>query len=270
MCISDAMSGTMDMFKIAPKLKTLDLSGMHTEAYIPFPADNLVLFSDCRPLPDREMVPQCLDINPSAPNLFYFSYHHYSSLVPLSSGPYHPPIVHQSLRRLSTSLGAFIDSLVVPGLTWMTSGSVESNRIIMCPRDTLSHLYILVIRSHCSLTILTFIDAIMDENLIPILQLSPQLISLHFKCKQLSRESDATLKSLFLDRSETIHVGDTLHNTLLPCLKCLEFMLYNVEYHAVKYLDVKFVDMVFPSMFCSVCRGLSSESCVYRIQSMLI
>ncbi|PBK84984.1 hypothetical protein ARMGADRAFT_1087890 [Armillaria gallica] len=114
----------------------------------------------------------------------------------------------------------------------------------MCPRDALSHLYGLVVRSHCSLTILTFIDAIMDENLLPILQLSPQLISLRFECKQLSRESDATLKSLFLVMSETIHVGDTLHNTLLPCLKRLEFMLYNVEYHAVKHLDVEFVDMV--------------------------
>ncbi len=44
--------------------------------------------------------------------------------------------------------------------------------------------------------------------------------------------------------TETIHLGDTLHNTLLPCLKGLEFTLYNVEYHAVKYLAVEFVGMV--------------------------
>ncbi len=154
----------MDAFEIAPKLKTLDISGMHAEAYIPFPADNLVLFSDGRPLPYHDTVPQCLDIIASAPNLFDLSYHHYSSLIPLSSGPYHPQIVHQSLQRLSTSLGALIDSLVVPGLNWMTLASVESNRIIMCPRDALSHLYSLVVRSHCSLTILIFIDAIMDET----------------------------------------------------------------------------------------------------------
>ncbi|PBK84985.1 hypothetical protein ARMGADRAFT_1169757 [Armillaria gallica] len=121
-CLPDAMSGTMDAFEIAPKLKTLDLSGMQAEAYIPFPADNLVLFSDGRPLPDHDTVPQCLDIIASAPNIFDFSYHHYSSLVPLSPGPYHPPIVHQSLQRLSTSLGGLIDSLVVPGLMLWISG----------------------------------------------------------------------------------------------------------------------------------------------------
>ncbi len=143
-CIPGAMSGTMDAFEIAPKLKTLDISGMDAEAHIPFPADNLVLFSDGRPLPDHDTVPQCLDIIASAPNLFDLSYHHYSSLIPLSSGPCHPQIVHQSLQRLSTSLGALIDSLVVPGLNWMT--------------------LVLVVRSHCSLTILIFIDAIMDET----------------------------------------------------------------------------------------------------------
>ncbi|PBK59695.1 hypothetical protein ARMSODRAFT_982887 [Armillaria solidipes] len=243
-CIPDAMPGTVDAFEIAPKLKTLDLTGMHADAYIPFPADNLVLLSDGRPLPDHDMIRKYLDIIASAPNLFEFSYHHFSSAVPESPGPYHPQIVHQSLQRLSTSLGALIDSLVVPSLTWMTLTSVESYRVIMCPRDALSHLYSLVVRSHCSLTTLTFIDAILDENLIPILRLSPQLISLCFECKQPSRESDATLRSLFVDMSETIRVGDALHYTLLPCLKRLEFTLYNVEYYAVKYLDVEFVDMV--------------------------
>ncbi|PBK61540.1 hypothetical protein ARMSODRAFT_662757 [Armillaria solidipes] len=243
-CAPITMPGTIDAFEIAPKLKTLDLTGMHAEARIPFPAENLVLFSDARRLPDHDTVPKYLDIIASAPNLLDFSYHHHS-VVPQSPGPYHPQIVHQSLQMLSASLGALLCSLVVPALTQMTLASVKSEEDLMvCPRDALFHLHDLVARSHCSLTTLTFIDATMDGNLIPILRLSPQLVSLSFQEKQSSRESDATMESLFIDMTETVRVGDTLHHTLLPCLKHLEFVLDDVEFDRVNYLDVDFVEMI--------------------------
>ncbi|KAK0438480.1 hypothetical protein EV421DRAFT_1738530 [Armillaria borealis] len=243
-CAPITMPGTIDAFEIAPKLKTLDLTGMHAEAHIPFPAENLVLFSDARRLPDHDTVPKYLDIIASAPNLLEFSYHHHS-VVPQSPGPYHPEIVHKSLQTLSASLGSLFCSLMVPSLTQMTLASVKSEEDLMvCPRDALFHLHDLVARSHCSLTTLTFIDATMDENLLPILRLSPQLVSLSFQEKQSSRESDATMESLFIDMTETIHVGDTLHHTLLPCLTHLEFVLDDVEFDRVNYLDVDFVEMI--------------------------
>ncbi|SJL16965.1 uncharacterized protein ARMOST_20502 [Armillaria ostoyae] len=244
-CIPNAMPGTMNAFEIAPKLQTFELIGMHAEADIPFPEENLLFFSDARPLPDHDTVPKYLDIIASAPDLFDFSYHHYSSTIPELPGLYHPQIVHQSLQTLSTSLGPLIDSLVVPGLLEMTSAShPRVGMPIMCPRDTLSHIYSLVVRSHCSLTILTFVDTIMDDNLLPILRLSPQLISLSFECNQPSSESDTTMKSLFLDMSETVRVEDAFHHTLLPRLECLEFKLHNVEFDAVNYLHVEFVEMI--------------------------
>ncbi|PBK59089.1 hypothetical protein ARMSODRAFT_1027713 [Armillaria solidipes] len=243
-CAPITMPGTIDAFEIAPKLKTLDLTGMHAEAHIPFPAENLVLFSDARRLPEHDTVPKYLDIIASAPSLLEFSYHHHS-IVPQSPGPYHPQIVHKSLQTLSASLGALLCSLVVPTLTQMTLASVKSEEDLMvCPRDALFHLHGLVARSHCSLTTLTFIDATMDENLLPILRLSPQLVSLSFQEKQSSRESDATMESLFIDMTETVRVGDTLHHTLLPCLKHLEFVLDDVEFDRVNYLNVDFVEMI--------------------------
>ncbi|KAK0197712.1 hypothetical protein F5146DRAFT_995344 [Armillaria mellea] len=174
-CAPNVKPGTIDVFEFPPKLKTLDLTGMHAEAYILFPAENLVAFSDTRPLPEHDTVPKYLDIIASAPNLLEFTCHHYS-VVPDSPGPYHPQIVHQSLRTLSASLGALFCSLVLPALTYMTLAPVKAEEeVVACPTDALFHLYDLSYRSQCSLTTLTFIDAIMDEDLLPILQLSPQL-----------------------------------------------------------------------------------------------
>ncbi|KAK0221293.1 hypothetical protein IW262DRAFT_890077 [Armillaria fumosa] len=244
-CLPNPMHGIIDAFEIAPKLKTLDLLGVHDIADISFPGENLIVFSHGTPLPVHDTVPKYLEIISSVPNLLEFSHYHYSSAVPESPSVSHPQIVHQSLQTLSTSLGALIDSLVLPGLTRMTLASVKScDNGIMCPRDALSHLHNLIVRSQCSLTTLILVDAIMDENLLHILRLSPQLMSLCFECKQPSEDSDATIKSLFLDMSETSHVGDALHHTLLPRLKILEFVLYNVEFDSVNYLDVEFVEMV--------------------------
>ncbi|SJL13357.1 uncharacterized protein ARMOST_16799 [Armillaria ostoyae] len=228
-CAPITMPGTIDAFEIAPKLKTLDLTGMHAEAHIPFPAENLVLFSDARRLLDHDTVPRYLDIIASAPNLSDFSYHHHS-VVPQSPGPYHPQIVHQSLQTLSASLGALLCSLVVSASTQMTLASIKSEPdVTVCPRDALFHIHNLVVRSDCSLATLAFVDATMDENLLPILRLSPQLVSISFQDKQWSRDSVATMESLLLDMKETIRVGDALHHTLIPCLKHLEFVEFDTE-----------------------------------------
>ncbi|SJL15963.1 uncharacterized protein ARMOST_19475 [Armillaria ostoyae] len=52
------------------------------------------------------------------------------------------------------------------------------------------------------------------------------------------------MESLFIDMTETVCVGDTLHHTLLPCFKHLEFVLDDVEFDRVNYLDVDFVEMI--------------------------
>ncbi|SJL11986.1 uncharacterized protein ARMOST_15400 [Armillaria ostoyae] len=44
--------------------------------------------------------------------------------------------------------------------------------------------------------------------------------------------------------TETVRVGDTLHHTLLPCLKYLEFVLDDIEFDRVNYLDIDFVEMI--------------------------
>ncbi|KAK0214427.1 hypothetical protein IW262DRAFT_271713 [Armillaria fumosa] len=228
-CAPYIIPGTMDTFEIPPKLKTLDVTGMHARSYISFPTENLVVFSDTRRLLEHDVVPRYLDIIDSAPELLEFTCHHHS-VVPHSPRPCHPRVLHQSLRALSASLGGLICSLELPALTEVTLASVRAGEdAVACPIDTLFHLRGLLERSHCSLTTLSFIDAVMDEDLLPILQLSPQFVSLSFSDNQSSRASDGMMESLFMDMTETVSIGDALHHRLLPYLKELEILLDNVE-----------------------------------------
>ncbi|KAK0501999.1 hypothetical protein EDD18DRAFT_1346559 [Armillaria luteobubalina] len=243
-CAPYTMPETLDTFEIAPKLKTLELTGMHPRSYIPFPTENLVVFSDTRRLPEHDIVPKYLDIIDSVPKLLKFTCHHHS-VVPLSPGPYHLEVVHQSLRTLSASLGGLICSLKLPALTEVTLASARAGEdVVACPIDALFHLRGLVERSRCSLTTLSFIDAVTDEILLPILQLCPQLVSLCFSDNQSSRASDGMMESLFIDMTETASIGDAVHHTLLPCLKELEILLDNVEDDCAWYLNVNFVEMI--------------------------
>ncbi len=98
-CAPIALPGTINVFEISPKLKTLHLTAMHAETYILFPVDNLVLSSDPRHLPDHDTVQNYLNIIASSPNLSDFSYHHHS-VVPQSPGPYHPQIHNFSCKRI--------------------------------------------------------------------------------------------------------------------------------------------------------------------------
>ncbi|KAK0472355.1 hypothetical protein IW261DRAFT_1665516 [Armillaria novae-zelandiae] len=174
-----------------------------------------------------------------------FSYRQYS-VIPQSTGPHHPQIVHQLLWTLSTSLGGLLRSVVLPALTQITLASVKSNEnFIACPRDALFHLHYLVIRYQFSPIILSFIDATIDENLLPILRLSPQLDSLSFEDKQWTGDQVTTMESLIINTTETIHVRDALHHTLIPRLQHLEIVFQNVEFDTVSYLDIGFVEMVF-------------------------
>ncbi|KAK0184426.1 hypothetical protein F5146DRAFT_1006432 [Armillaria mellea] len=221
MCAPTTMPGTVDAFAIAPKLKTFDLIGMNANVHIPFPVENLVSFADARPLPEDDTVPEYLAVIALAPNLSDFSYRHYS-------------VVPESPWSISSS-----------DRTPITSNTLSSDEdAIACPRDALFHLHNLVLRSQCSLTTLSFIDATMDDNLLPILQLSPQLVSLSFEDREWTGDSDAAMQSIFIAMAETIQVGEAVHHTLIPILKNLEIVLQKVEFDSVGYLDMGFVEMI--------------------------
>ncbi|PBK79608.1 hypothetical protein ARMGADRAFT_1040667 [Armillaria gallica] len=250
---NSAPARTIDAFEIAPKLQNFFLEDMHPDVDVLFPTDNLVSFVDGRRLPDHDTAPKYVDIIASAHNLLEFSYHHYS-LIPESPGPYSPPIPNASLQVLSASLGTFLSSLVLPNLTdlTLTSGCKDDGTQsrpqapIYCPRDSLSHLHSLITVSQCSLTELRFVDATMDDNLLPILRLCPRLVILDFVWNLwgTSLSSQFVVHRLVIEMSETIQVEEEYRYALLPCLKELKFDFKEVPLRSITFLGMDdFVDM---------------------------
>ncbi|KAK0221264.1 hypothetical protein IW262DRAFT_889323 [Armillaria fumosa] len=84
----------------------------------------------------------------------------------------------------------------------------------------------------------------MDQSLLPILRLSPRLVSLSFQEKEWLTDSATTMVSLTPKMTETIRVGDVFRHTLVPHLQHLEIVLPNVDFEPVNYLDDVFVAMV--------------------------
>lgn len=247
---NDRLDRDIDAFEIAPKLKTLHLTGMHPEAIIPFPRANLVSFLDARPLSRSQGTPEYLDIIASAPNILLFSYHHHT-VIPQSAGLQFPIVRNVSLRTLSASLGGFLSSLDLPGLTsvTLTSGCKMTKVVhadaIVCPADALTGLQVLILRSRCSLTTLHLVDVTMDDHFLSILQLSPQLLSLTIEYHVWTDESSvATMSRLFHQMTETRLIGDNVHYTLVPSLKELAIIMHQVDDLPVNFLNQDFLDMV--------------------------
>ncbi|KAK0477514.1 hypothetical protein EDD18DRAFT_1114661 [Armillaria luteobubalina] len=86
----------------------------------------------------------------------------------------------------------------------------------------------------------------MDDNLLPLLQLTPWLMLLSFEWYSPvpSEESDGAMKSVFLDMSKTACVGDAIQHMLLHCLEFLGFKIFPIKFDTVDFLDACFVEMV--------------------------
>ncbi|KAK0189545.1 hypothetical protein F5146DRAFT_629888 [Armillaria mellea] len=169
-CIDNPPSGHIWAFEIAPKLEILHLKGMHNEADIPFPASNLVSFSDARLFAGDRLTPTYLAVMKSAPKLLSFSYNGYG----IQSLHNHPvpdppsPVIASSVEKLSASSPSFLRSLVLPSLKEVTLTTMYENdmeeRVITCPVGALGALHQMLLQSQCSLTRLCLVDADLNDN----------------------------------------------------------------------------------------------------------
>ncbi|KAK0215074.1 hypothetical protein IW262DRAFT_1404892 [Armillaria fumosa] len=200
----------IDGFEIAPVLRTIYLTNVHPDAVIPFPTDNLVSFLDHKKLLERRKLSEYLDIVASAPSLSSFSYHHYGS-VPETGQTKISLVESKSLQTPSASLGPFLSGLILPNLKSMalTTGIFGAKFLYPycypCTKDALAVLHGLITRSECSLRKLHLMDVMTDENLLPIIKLSPKLesIIIEYKGGEWQDESEITINSLFCHMLET-------------------------------------------------------------------
>ncbi|KAK0227314.1 hypothetical protein EDD85DRAFT_853309 [Armillaria nabsnona] len=236
----------INAFAIAPRLKFLHMEGVHQNAEICFPAANLVSFFDGRPFPGHDVVPKYLHHITSAPNLLSFSWHHHSH-IPVSSPPYYPLITHPTLKELSASSGKLLRSLRLPALTQMAlrSGHDDSGGVpVKCPPDALLELHDLLVRSQCSLTILSLVDAGSNEHLLAIIALCPHLRNLSIEFNEWAGEADHIMTTLVHQMSEIRAAEGMYWHVLVPCLKRLKIKLTSVDEDHFSFIDRRFVEMI--------------------------
>ncbi|KAG7445460.1 uncharacterized protein BT62DRAFT_1007216 [Guyanagaster necrorhizus] len=135
------------------------------------------------------------------------------------------------------------NGVILPRLKWMTvtsgcdnDGPVDST-LIECFLDVFSHLHSLI----------------MDDHLLLILKLTPQLITLGFEWNHLFTplRPQFIVHSLFVEMSEIMRVGDGDSYAILPCLKKLELDMEEVNLTSVPFLDTNdFVDMISCDVKC--------------------
>ncbi|KAK0487903.1 hypothetical protein IW261DRAFT_1450858 [Armillaria novae-zelandiae] len=104
-------------------------------------------------------------------------------------------VVHPGITRLSTSDGTFLRSLTLPELKNMELYDSDENT-----HDEISSLYDLVVHSACNLSSLKVVYCALNENLIHILEASPDLTTLILEfslCGAAGANSVPTVKSLF-------------------------------------------------------------------------
>ncbi|PBK65140.1 hypothetical protein ARMSODRAFT_1087548 [Armillaria solidipes] len=236
----------INAFEVAPRLKILHLENMHRSAEVRFPGANLVSFFDGRRFSGHDVTQRYLHVIASSPNLVSFSWHHHSH-IPVSSPPYYPPITHPTLKELSASSGKLLRSLRLPALTQMAlrSGREDFDDVpVKCPPDALSELHDLLVRSQCSLTSLSLVDAPVNEHLFAIIALCPHLRDLSVEFNGWTGEPDTFMASLVRGMSETQAVEGLHRHILVPDLKYLDIKLIAVEDNHISFIDREFVEMI--------------------------
>ncbi|PBK88399.1 hypothetical protein ARMGADRAFT_1065600 [Armillaria gallica] len=250
-CNGDPIPTNINAFEVAPRLKILHLENMHRSVEVRYPTANLVSLFDGRRFDGRrfsghDVTQRYLHVIASSPNLVSFSWHHHSH-IPVSSPPYYPLITHLTLEELSASSGKLLRSLRLPALTQMAlrSGHEDFNDIpVKCPPDALSELHGLLVRSQCSLTSLSLVDAAVDEHLFAIIVLCPRLRDLSVEFNGWAGEPDTFMASLVRRMSETQVVEGLHRHILVPDLEYLDIKLIAVDYNHISFIDREFVEMI--------------------------
>ncbi|KAK0447816.1 uncharacterized protein EV420DRAFT_1712690 [Desarmillaria tabescens] len=216
-------------FEIAPKLETLYMYGIHPDVSIRFPVINLVSFSDARPFGGDRLTPKYVDIVKAAPRLYSFSYNDYGANL-MSTSLSFPCVMSPSIEELSVSSPSY--------------GLPFGEELIKCPVDALGALHQMLLQSQCSLSRLHLIDAILDDNLVNIIQLMPSLQQFVIEVNEWEDEYDPIMRSLVTKMSEIRLLDGSLQHCVVPSLQELEVSLSDIDDTYVSFLDSAFVDMV--------------------------
>ncbi|KAK0499689.1 hypothetical protein EDD18DRAFT_1349890 [Armillaria luteobubalina] len=242
---------SFNALEFAPSLKHLTFKGLR-DCLLPVPvsASNLVSFSDDRATDYFGHLHQMyLDIVRGSPSLDEIEVQHQGQAegdLPVAS----PRIIHSTLSTLSIREGSFMRSLELPMLDTV---DIQGNSHEVGDRstfpDVLPALHDLIIRSRCSLTSLTIADTVLDDSVVSILSLSPQLVFVEFRLTQWCEDSDFILQIVIEKMAETtIDSSGNIELGLIPLLEEFSVNMYDRRSRFREHVEVGFVDGKFVHM----------------------
>ncbi|SJL02389.1 uncharacterized protein ARMOST_05716 [Armillaria ostoyae] len=245
------LPSSFNALEFAPSLKCLTFKGLR-DCLLPVsvPTSNLVKFSDDRATDYFGHLHQMyLDIVRDSPSLEEFEVRHQGQAegdLPVAT----PRIIHPTLHTLAIREASFMRSLELPELE---SVDIQKNSPEVGDRstfpDVLPALHDLIIRSRCSLTYLSIADTVLDDNIISILSLSPQLAYLGFSLTQWSEDSDLILQIVIEKMAETtINSSGDNELSLIPLLEEFSVYMYDRRSRFREVVEVGFVDGNFVNM----------------------
>ncbi|KAK0476859.1 hypothetical protein IW261DRAFT_335353 [Armillaria novae-zelandiae] len=242
-CSDSRELGTLDAFEIAPKLAEASFNGFHRKAEIRIPR-HLVAYSDTRPQGDTTLTPRYLDMVRRSLQLETFRVNHCSTEGSSYQIPRPSRVTHKSLRHLTACDDLFLENLVLPALDTM---NIEPGDRRECPPSACIAVPHLIVRSQCSLTSLSLTNAAPDSNFINILQLTPQLRSLHLRFPlwiDRSRVYESHMKTLITRLAEHSKLSGV--HVLVPQLRELRIEIgrRNELIDELVFLDRSFIDLV--------------------------
>ncbi len=202
----------------APLLETVSVSCYDDfPVLIPQGVPNLTSYTDDRTgVVDPMHHQHFLNIICTSPHLKSFAVKHKSSVTDPT-----PRVVHPGITWLSATDGIFLRSLTLPALK-----NMELYDSASWFRDTyheVSSLYDLVVHSACDLSSLKVVNCAVNENLIHILEASPELISLTLQISEWDDGSAQTIKDLF-DRLRSFE------HVLVPRLQSLTLTMEDADF----------------------------------------
>ncbi|KAK0243154.1 hypothetical protein EDD85DRAFT_1019308 [Armillaria nabsnona] len=242
---------SFNALEFAPSLKCVTFEGLR-DCLLPVrvSTSHLVRFSDDRATDSfGHLHEMYLDIIRGSPFLDEVEVQHQGQAegdLPVAT----PRIIHPTLRTLAFREGSFIRSLELPKLKTV---EIQANSHEVGDRSTFSDvlpaLHDLIIRSRCSLTSLSIADTVLDDNIISILSLSPQLAYLGFSLTQWSEDSDSILEIVIEKMAET--TIDSFYDnepTLIPLLEHFSVYMSDRRSRFREEVEVGFVDSNFVYM----------------------
>ncbi|KAK0207150.1 hypothetical protein DFS33DRAFT_647556 [Desarmillaria ectypa] len=231
-----------DFLSTAPNLHEVVLKGFGDGPLLRLETSKLLVYSDDRQICRQDAHDHFLSIIETAPHLVVLSTNYRKEGLEVMV-PAQPRIIHSRIREFTACESVLLESVEFPALR--SFELAPSPGAFTSPRDSLSGLHTFIANSHCWLRCLKITNTLLDEFVVPILEMTPRLVRLQFSLGLWIQDNDSVVKDVILRMGQSTpnNQGSSQFN-FLPMLSVLEVTIRDSMNEEVGFVDDNFVKMI--------------------------